>query len=138
MDPEIPGYIVLDADHPEKGPGTYVLIFDIEEDMESEIGALGRIPFSRGTYAYVGSAKAGLWGRVKRHLGDPGKKRWHIDHLASLGKNRRIIWKVFRKGDECRTAENLNSKYPGIPGFGCSDCGCGSHLFFMGSREDEI
>jgi len=71
--------------------------------------------------------------RVKRHIAlsaEKGKKpRWHVDYL--LKSSFFELESVFcgRTGErvECTLAGLLGGEC--VPGFGCSDCRCGSHLF---------
>jgi sugar fermentation stimulation protein A len=126
---------------PMKGPpypsesADYLLLLYIDKENEIEVGALGSVVLKIGTYAYCGSAKAGLWGRVKRHLSDPVKKRWHIDHITPFSSEKKIFYKGYLDDGECRTAKILSIKNEGVKGFGCSDCKCGSHLFYMGEAD---
>jgi Uri superfamily endonuclease len=48
--------------------GVYVLVVSVGEPACFKVGALGRVSFRRGLYAYVGSGQAGLQKRVARHL----------------------------------------------------------------------
>ena len=132
MDLPLKGFKELDINDPYNGPGIYVLLMEFGSDHIVNVGSLGDIVLKKGIYAYVGSAKAGLWGRVKRHLSDPLKKRWHIDRISSLSVERKVFWKEYSPGLECETARVLNGDLLGIIGFGCSDCTCVSHLFYMG------
>ena len=62
--------------------GVYVLAITVSKDIEVRVGALGKIDFKEGLYAYVGSAQKRLENRVKRHL--TGVRRpnfWHVDYL---------------------------------------------------------
>ena len=114
--------------------GVYVLIISVGNDIKVNVGALGSIFFERGLYAYVGSAQNDLERRVQRHLRKAKKKFWHIDYLLD-GDVVRIV-KVFHKeaekSEECRIARKLSEKGIAVKRFGCSDCGCVSHLFRIG------
>lgn len=111
--------------------GVYVLVIDIEKDIEIEVGALGKIKFPEGRYAYVGSAQNGLEARVKRHLSNEKQLFWHIDYLLASEETEveKVFYKQAGKAEECRLAEEIQSKGKPIPDFGCSDCSCDSHLF---------
>jgi Uri superfamily endonuclease len=100
--------------------------------------------FNKGYYFYVGSALNGIENRISRHLRNDKKLFWHIDYLLS-NKNitiKKIYYlciknQTYRNAyhsmylrEECEVAEKIKSfTYP-INCFGCSDCGCCSHLFF--------
>ena len=127
----VEGYSELDLDDPYEGPATYILILDFDIDREVNVGSLGSVSFKKGRYAYVGSAKSGLWGRVKRHLSNPNRRRWHIDSITGHSTSRKVFFKEHMEGDECGTASLLSERFDSIRGFGCSDCRCGSHLFFL-------
>ncbi|MGA1872707.1 MAG: GIY-YIG nuclease family protein [Thermoplasmatota archaeon] len=128
----VPGYVHAANPSSISQSADYILLLDIEKDAAVEVGALGRIELARGTYAYCGSARAGLWRRVRRHLSDPVRKRWHIDHITPLSSRRIVLWKEHEDGGECSAAEYLSRRYIGVRGFGSSDCMCSSHLFFIG------
>ena len=104
--------------------------------------------FLKGTYYYVGSAlgKNGLYNRVKRHFSIDKNKRWHIDYLLTIGKLVRaycVVWSLENtiKEDsltECNIANffELNG-IARVDGFGCSDCKCKSHLFYVKSKVNK-
>jgi endonuclease-3 len=121
----------MDPEDPHTGPATYILILEFDRDEEIEVGSLGSVSIKKGIYAYVGSAKSGLWGRAKRHLSDPEKRRWHIDFITKYSTSRKVFFKGHIDGDECRTASKLAGNFSSIIGFGSSDCGCLSHLFHL-------
>lgn len=110
--------------------GIYVLIIEIHQNIIETIGALGQQKFSKGTYAYVGSAQKTLEQRVKRHIRKEKKKFWHIDYLLD-DKNvkiKKIFYKPAEKQEECNIAAQISEQGIPINGFGCSDCQCKSHL----------
>jgi Uri superfamily endonuclease len=105
-------------------------------------GALGKIILKPGWLVYTGSAQGpGGLSRVRRHIAYVDRKdrtpRWHVDYLLSSPEVR------LRSAVCAITAENLEctlaSALPGnrIPGFGSSDCRCGSHLDFCRSDPAE-
>jgi Uri superfamily endonuclease len=110
--------------------GVYVLIISVGRDIRVNVGALGSIFFERGLYAYVGSAQNGLERRVQRHLRKAKKKFWHVDYLLDDDvKVVKVFYKEAEKFEECRIATKLSEKGVAVKDFGCSDCGCVSHLF---------
>jgi Uri superfamily endonuclease len=113
--------------------GIYVLIICLNKDSVVNIGALGKITFKRGMYAYVGSAQKNLEQRVQRHLRKEKKKFWHIDYLLDSDATTiaRVFLKQASKAEECRLANELNLFSAPVIGFGCSDCHCKSHLFHV-------
>jgi len=116
--------------------GAYILLVRVRREVTVRIGRLGRYHFASGNYVYVGSAMAGLDARVKRHLRHSKKLKWHIDYL--LGKSLVVGAALFpsKKRNECKIARRV-AAHPGsliVPGFGCSDCDCVGHLFFLGKK----
>ena len=110
--------------------GSYVLIMQLSKPQIITIGSLPNVHFPRGYYAYVGSAMGGVESRVSRHLRRNKKPHWHIDYLRQ--KASIVDISICRTEDraECTIAQALGSQFDSIPGFGCSDCHCHSHLFF--------
>ncbi|MCZ7399557.1 MAG: GIY-YIG nuclease family protein [Candidatus Methanoperedens sp.] len=119
--------------------GVYVLILRMNETKDIRVGKLGRLHFRRGYYSYVGSAQgSGGFKRVKRHFnvahGRNTTRKWHIDYLLPHSE---VICAVFSQTDdaiECVVARLIGKYSEALPGFGCSDCTCESHLFFTGGN----
>jgi len=111
--------------------GIYVLIINVCKNIQVKVGALGRIKFEKGLYAYVGSAQNNLEKRVSRHLKRKKKKHWHIDYLTSNKATniKKVFYKKSSKKEECKTAKELSKTATAIPRFGSSDCNCKSHFF---------
>ncbi len=115
--------------------GTYILIISLPRAKSIEVGKLGRINFSKGFYSYTGSAlgKGGLAGRIKHHLNISYKPHWHIDYLR-LHSSIKEIW-LFKSNLRLEhKSTKIFMKIPGcspIKNFGCSDCSCKSHLFYL-------
>ncbi|HIE23325.1 MAG TPA: DUF123 domain-containing protein, partial [Candidatus Korarchaeota archaeon] len=89
-------------------------------------------------YAYIGSAMNNLEKRVKRHFSKEKVLRWHIDYLVddpSFIPMTAIYKTTENKGEEHSLASLVNGTP--IPSFGCSDCSCPSHLFFMGKSLEK-
>ena len=130
------------------GVGTYTLVILVPAEARIGVGALGTRSFSRGYYAYTGTAfgknAQSLAGRILRHLGrDKKKKRWHIDYLlaASNVEVTSAIAAFTEKKMECEINQHLRDRLQAtIParGFGSSDCRkrCGSHLLYLGLEEN--
>lgn len=116
--------------------GLYVLILRVDSSINVRVGAIGKREFRPGYYAYCGSARRGLSARLKRHSIRRKKKRWHIDYLTTRREVALESVETVSLADltEC----GLNARIMGLPsaepvrGFGCSDCGCVSHLAFLG------
>jgi len=113
--------------------GIYVLIIQIDKDINLNIGALGKTAFKKGLYAYVGSAQTNMEQRIKRHFRKEKRKFWHIDYLLDncAAKITKVLFKKAEKTEECKTAKTISKKAEPIHGFGNSDCKCKSHLFHI-------
>jgi sugar fermentation stimulation protein A len=75
--------------------------------------------------------------RIERHRRIRKTKFWHLDYLRERADFQAAI--PVRTGDdlECQMAQAMNGIAAwNIPGFGCSDCSCESHLF--GMKEDPL
>jgi sugar fermentation stimulation protein A len=106
------------------------------------VGSLGTIAFKQGWYVYAGSARKNLSQRINRHLRKVRKQRhWHVDYLTPCAGKLKALPILSYRNLECDLAadlEELGGKP--VPGFGCSDCHCGSHLYYfakapMGNRD---
>jgi Uri superfamily endonuclease len=114
--------------------GVYCLIFK-NQDIIVRVGALGNLTFKAGWHIYVGSALgSGGLKRLDRHISlahlHDKKPKWHIDYLLTNPAFSLcyVIYAVTQEQYECRLAQSLSNS--GVPGFGCSDCSCSSHLLF--------
>lgn len=112
--------------------GCYILILRLAKDTRIRVGGLGEVFFRKGYYLYAGSAKKALTKRMERHGRLRKKLFWHVDHL----RERAFFYKALairtEEDIECALAAGLEkvSQWQ-VPGFGCSDCSCKSHLFGM-------
>lgn len=118
--------------------GCYCLIIDLDNSAKIKIGKLGKIDFKKGTYVYVGSAMNYLEARINRHLSSDKKLHWHIDYLLKKAKVSDVIYNKSTKKVECELSQHINLKASGIEDFGCSDCGCNSHLYYFKNRNEAI
>ncbi|MCD6381707.1 MAG: GIY-YIG nuclease family protein [Candidatus Aenigmarchaeota archaeon] len=110
--------------------GVYVLLIKVSRNVKLKVGCLGVIKFSKGFYAYVGSAQNSLESRIKRHFRKRKKKFWHIDYLLSnsFSSIQKVFYLTSDKDMECRIATIMIQDFNYVPGFGSSDCKCASHL----------
>ena len=108
--------------------GCYILILNLNEGKNIQIGKLGKFYFEKGIYFYVGRAKGGFSKRVARYFGRR-KKRWHIDYLLDKAKVIGIF--LFDEYiDEEALAERMSLLYKmPIRKFGATDSKSFSHLF---------
>lgn len=122
-----------------KMPGIYSLVIDIGTHVHVFVGAMGILSFSPGYYIYTGSARGkgsmNLHNRLRRHLQDTKKERWHIDYLLKheTTRLRNVFYFETLMDLECAVMQsivNVPSVYAIHKGFGASDCrnGCYSHL----------
>jgi Uri superfamily endonuclease len=142
--------------------GSYVLLIELADNKDILIGKLSIIRFPKAFYAYVGSAMNGFEARLAHHLRQEKKPHWHIDYLLSQSDLVNIILcpsKPFTSSHsesfalchskrseeshlsqdklrvECLLAQELAKDFQFIPGFGCSDCRCKSHLYFAHDKD---
>ena len=122
-------------------PGTYVLILRSDDRKTLQIGKRGPLDIAPGYYVYVGSAlgPGGVLARVSRHCRSVISKHWHIDYLRA---HTALVSVWF-----CYSPVRLEHAWAGLVAtlrgtrpvtrFGCSDCDCATHLYFL-SREPEL
>ena len=117
--------------------GSYLVLLHLNRPRSILIGKMGRVRFPRGFYLYVGSAMGNLTKRLDRHRRLRKRIHWHLDWLRP--HTRFLETLAIRSSDrlECELARAIDGIASwSIPGFGCSDCGCRSHLF--GMPEDPL
>ncbi len=124
-------------------PGTYCLVFR-NHARTLAVGGLGTVAFQAGFHLYIGSALGpGGLARVERHLRlartQDRAPRWHVDRLL-IDPGFRVVAVITGTGTarcECPLAQTIGGE--AVPGFGASDCRCGSHLFYRpADPEQEI
>lgn len=119
--------------------GTYTLLVALSEPAVLTVGALGERRFEAGWYAYVGSANGpGGFSRIDRHrelaAGERDVRHWHVDYLLGHSETTLVAVEQTSGVDgECAVAEAIGGD--SVAGFGCSDCGCESHLFYREERR---
>jgi Uri superfamily endonuclease len=121
--------------------GSYSLLIELNESVDLDVGALGMIEFSSGFYVYNGSAfGSGGLKRVERHK-EKSKEvsgcHWHIDYLLTSPKTEIVdVYTEDGSDHECGLSQEMKNNFDLVEGFGCTDCGCSSHLFYSASREE--
>jgi len=115
--------------------GIYTLILHLPRSQEIAVGALGPLQFLEGYYAYTGSARSSSgFRRVDRHMqvmrGERKTRRWHIDYLLPLATLVETATTTTGEDLECKVARSIACQTKAVPGFGCSDCRCPSHLHY--------
>lgn len=123
------------------GPGIYTLIIRLPKAEQISVGSLGPIDFPKGYYSYTGSARGpGGLRRVERHIriieGSKKTRRWHIDYLLPHCRFQDAIITRTVLDLECRIAGAIGEQLTAVPGFGCSDCRCTSHLHYSIDAEE--
>ncbi len=127
--------------NPSYDKGIYTLILHLRESASREVGRLGILHLKSGYYAYTGSARgSGGFKRIYRHLnvlcGRNMTRKWHIDHLLPITSFRCAVASSTDQDLECAVAKGIGLACEPIPGFGCTDCSCISHLHFASGCED--
>jgi len=114
--------------------GSYLLSLKLKEDRKIDIGKLGKVLFKKGFYVYVGSAMTNLSKRMERHRRLRKRHHWHIDDLRAVAEFHSVLAIRSSERLECEISEAMSEIAEwDIPGFGCSDCSCETHLFGMAS-----
>ena len=126
------------VDHLVSVHGVYCIICELEDECCISVGSLGKAKFRRGAYVYVGSAQQGIEQRGDRHRSNKKKHKWHIDYFLGEADVKAVIAVPSEvKETECKLAKAILA-IPGasapISGFGSSDCGCDSHLAYLGDE----
>jgi len=117
--------------------GSYILLLQLHESQNISIGRSGIQHFTKGFYAYVGSALNGLEARVSRHFNPIKKHHWHIDDLSDKACIYEVVLIPVQEKLECDLAMALDANHLFcIRGFGSSDCRCPGHLFFAAKRSE--
>ena len=114
--------------------GTYALILRGQRRSSIQVGRWREIRVEPGYYLYVGSAfgPGGIRARINRHGRRTKTRHWHIDYLREVA----VVLGAWISHEPVRLehvwARALCSceGVVEVPGFGCTDCNCLSHLFF--------
>ena len=123
---ELPGMV-------SRNSGTYLLLLENDRMRRLQVGGLGQVTLQRGHYVYVGSGMGSLEARAGRHFKTRKKRFWHIDYLTPEHLKPKKLY-LIRRPDRIETAvaRRLRAVASGcIEGFGASDTGAGSHLFYF-------
>ena len=121
---------------PNKTPGTYLLLLELERQCAIQIGRSRQIDFAPGLYCYVGSAlgPGGLRARLSHHVSPSPRKHWHIDYLLIHARITGALVIESSERIECKVASWIaGAAETCVSGFGASDCHCKSHLFLIRS-----
>jgi sugar fermentation stimulation protein A len=139
-----PARVPVDLSHgelAESDRGNYLILLKIPTAVEITAGSLGPRLYEPGWYVYAGSAQKNLSARINRHLRKIRKqKHWHLDYLTPHAEAIKALPIRSYRNLECSLAKALAALGgTAVPGFGCSDCRCASHLYYftdppMGSR----
>ena len=118
--------------------GIYTLILSLPQAGQIKVGSLGVMDFASGFYSYTGSARgAGGLKRVDRHIlvskGIKTTRHWHIDYLLPHTSFLEVFISKTCLDLECCIAKAIGKRLMPVPGFGCTDCRCISHLHYSTS-----
>ena len=119
-------------------PGVYVLLLDLPQTREIQVGRLGQFAFPAGRYFYTGSALSGLRSRLGWHLRQDKSPRWHIDYLRLHAEIPSIGILPTTERLECQLHQEAMTAFGGqviVRGLGASDCRCASHLGFTDAKS---
>lgn len=122
--------------------GIYILLLFLSQEINLNVGKLGKRRLPKGYYTYTGSAlgkkSLNLKQRITSHLRNKDRKFWHIDYLLANENSsvETIIVAETNEKLECEINQYLkkmmDARIP-VEGFGASDCkkNCGSHLLYF-------
>ncbi len=111
--------------------GSYLLLVKLDEEKHITVGDLKTMRFAKGHYMYVGSAMRHLNARMARHQRKEKKLYWHVDYLTRVADSVLPIPVRSSQRLECHIVRALSTMMESGPGgFGSSDCGCPTHLFW--------
>jgi Uri superfamily endonuclease len=118
-------------------PGIYTLLLSLPQPRRIKVGSLGSGDYPAGYYCYTGSARGpGGLKRIDRHImlsrGQKKTRRWHIDYLLPWAGVLEVYVTLTPLDLECRIASDIGRGAKVVPGFGCTDCRCVSHLHYSG------
>ena len=120
--------------------GTYIVKIKVKKPMEIVVGALGKVKFDSGLYAYIGSAMNSISKRIKHHAKKSKKLHWHLDYLTSMPEVEVIGAYVFygKKIEEEKSLK-FSKKYKFVKKFGASDMKqVNSNLYIVDEDVDEF
>ncbi|MDR2069003.1 MAG: DNA/RNA nuclease SfsA [Spirochaetaceae bacterium] len=131
-----PAAIPVDLSHgklAESNRGSYLILLKLPEPAKIAAGSLGPRLYTPGWYVYAGSAQKNLSTRINRHLRKIRKqKHWHLDYLTPHAETIKALPVFSYRNLECSLAKALaDLGGRAVPGFGCSDCRCKSHLYYF-------
>ena len=115
--------------------GVYVLIMSKKDNSTVRFGCKRSYDFPAGWYGYAGSAMGGLAGRLRHHCRISSRPHWHIDRLRPHVTLTGIVCAITESRIECNISRNMSEILNPVDGFGASDCGCRSHLYYHVKRE---
>ncbi|OPZ95127.1 MAG: Sugar fermentation stimulation protein A [Planctomycetes bacterium ADurb.Bin412] len=119
----------------EENRGSYLVVLELPDSVQVDVGSLGPVAFKAGWYVYSGSAQKNLTQRIGRHLRHVRKQpHWHLDYLTPHAGKIVGLPIASYENLECELAAELEKiGGTGVPRFGSTDCSCGSHLFYFSS-----
>lgn len=122
-------------------PGIYTLMLSLPQAQKITVGSLRVIDFAGGYYSYTGSARGpGGLKRIDRHIlvsnGIKTTRRWHIDYLLPHTSVQEVFVTKTCLDLECSIAKAIGERIMPVPGFGCTDCRCLSHLHYFPELQE--
>ncbi|WP_304242019.1 DNA/RNA nuclease SfsA, partial [Gracilinema caldarium] len=117
----------------EENRGSYLVVLELPDSVQVDVGSLGPVSFKAGWYVYSGSAQKNLTQRIGRHLRHVRKQpHWHLDYLTPHAGKIVGLPIASYENLECELAAELEKiGGTGVPRFGSTDCICDSHLFYF-------
>ncbi len=124
---------------PTNRPGTYLLLMQLPQAQQIEVGRLGTLLLKAGWYLYIGSAfgPGGIQARCGHHRKISVRPRWHVDYLRIVAPLREIWFShdpVRREHQWAELVRERRGMQVPLQGFGSSDCDCETHLLYTAQR----
>jgi sugar fermentation stimulation protein A len=117
--------------------GCYIIVLRLKRRRKLEVRNLGVIPFKKGYYLYVGSAKKELTRHMERYKRTSRDDHRQIDQLSAIADLHAAIPIRTSKDLECELAGAVRAVSDWmVPRFGSTNCQCNGHLF--GMAEDPV
>ena len=115
--------------------GAYLLVLQVTEELHVPVKSINTPRLKPGWYIYAGSARQHLTQRIQRHLRKRKARHWHIDHLTQAAASVKAFPVRSFLDLECSLSQDIAAAaYSSVPGFGCSDCSCPSHLHYFSTN----
>ncbi|MBN2281565.1 MAG: DNA/RNA nuclease SfsA [Candidatus Marinimicrobia bacterium] len=113
--------------------GSYLLLMENQKEHQVDVGKLGQLNLKPGFYIYIGSGMVNLEKRARHHQHTKKSRHYHIDYITpgvmKIKKAFLVRSHEKRESEIALQIEKVCDEF--VDGFGCSDTGERSHLFYF-------